>query len=272
VSPIDSVDLDLLAEHLAGLLDPAEDARVARLVDTDPSWAGAYADLVAAQPLLDEALGGLGGAVPMPVDVADRLDAALAAETRTATVINLESRRRRRRFATAATAVAAAVVLVFGGYAALSALSGGAGTSSLNSSGGGAASDARPRAAAPLTAAGSLPPVLHSGTDYNPVNLGSAAARKAAPGPAAQAGGGSKTNELDSGGAGPADPATIAACLSDLVARYGGQPTLVDYALFKGRPAVIVVLTTGSTSRVVAAASTCGQPGAGPAEVYGITR
>jgi hypothetical protein len=268
VSPIDSHGLDRLADHVAGLLDPAEDARVAHLVDTDPAWAQAYADLVAAQPMLDRALAGLGRAAPMPVDVADRLDTALAAQARTAAVVDLEARRRRRRFATAAAAVAAAVVLVFGGSMVRSALGGGVGTSALNSRGAGTAVDSQPQAAAPPAASG-LPPVLHSGTDYTPGNLRSADARRAAAPGAAKAAGtanesDSRTNRLD-------DPAALSACLSAIVARYGGRPTLVDYARYQGQPAVVVVLATGSTRRVVAAGTSCGLPGAGPAELYSVT-
>ncbi len=268
MSPIDGHDLDRLADHVAGLLDPADDARVTQLVDTDPAWARAYADLVAAQPMLDSALAGLGGAVPMPVDVADRLDTALAAQARTATVVELDARRRRRRFAVATSAVAAAVVLVVGGSTVLSALGGGAGTSSLNSGGAGTAGDTRPQAAAPQAASG-LPPVLRSGTNYTPANLGSAGAQKAAaPGPAAA--GAQGRSEVDSGASRLDDPAALAACLSAVVARYGGQPTLVDYARYQGQPAVIVVLATGSTRRVVAAGTSCGLPEAGPAELYSV--
>jgi hypothetical protein len=268
VSAIDSDDLERLADHVAGLLDPAEEARVARLVATDPVWARAYADLVAVQPRLDAALAGLGGAVPVPVDVADRLDAALAAQARTATVVDLQSRRERRRFATALTAVAAAAVLVVGGVTVVSALGArNTGTASLNSGG---ASVARPQAGGPLTTG--APPILHTGTDYTPGSLAAAGNRRAAPGPAAAgAQGSSELDNRNDGGTGRLDdPVALNACLDAIVARYGGQPTLVDFARFQGRAAVIVVLSSGSTRRVVAAGTDCGLPEAGPAVLYSV--
>jgi hypothetical protein len=73
-------DLDLLADFAAGLLDGTpEGAAVAERVASDAAWTELYAALVGA----DEAVRADLAAVPvppLPVDVAERLDAALAAE------------------------------------------------------------------------------------------------------------------------------------------------------------------------------------------------
>jgi hypothetical protein len=302
VSPIDDIDLDLLADHAAGLLDPAEQTRVARLIETDPAWAQVAAELTAAQPRLDAALAGLAGELSMPVDIADRLDAMLATQAplksagRTATtrvadaadraVDGLSAAGERggvtsgpgartrkvirgpwRRAGAGALAVAAAVAAVFLGLNLVSVDQGGSRTSAP--AGGSADQGLRPNAAAPYSAtvAGSLPPMLHTGTDYTPQNLGSAAAAAAVPGAKDAAGAPGSHSELS-----PLDSAALPACLAGLVARYGGQPALVDYARYQGQPALIVVLIDGSTRRVVAVLPSCGQPSAGTAELYSVTQ
>jgi hypothetical protein len=61
---------------------------------------------------------------------------------------------------------------------------------------------------------------------------------------------------------------TLNSCLSAITVRYGGQPTLVDYARYQGSPALIVVLSTGGTRRIVVAGPECGAPGVGLDERY----
>lgn len=76
-----TVDWDLLADHLGGALaGTPEGARVERLVSTDPSWARAATELSVA---MDAVAGDLRTLPPltMPVDVAARLDRALATAT-----------------------------------------------------------------------------------------------------------------------------------------------------------------------------------------------
>lgn len=74
------VDWDLLADHLGGVLAGTPDeARVARLVATDPEWRRAAAQLAAALDAVAADLISLPAAEPMPADVTARLTEALAA-------------------------------------------------------------------------------------------------------------------------------------------------------------------------------------------------
>jgi hypothetical protein len=72
------VDWDLLADHLAGVLDGTpEGARLAGLVATDPAWAQGAAELAAVLDVVSAEL----AAVPritMPADISARLEGALA--------------------------------------------------------------------------------------------------------------------------------------------------------------------------------------------------
>ncbi len=279
-SPVNDVDLDRLADYAAGLLDVRERREIDELIRTDPDWRQAHQALAGAQPRLDAALAGLRDA-PLPVDVAGRLDAALAgeagpADAGTAKVIDISRRRRWTRLAAGTTAAAAAVAAIFGTVIALSARSG---NMASNSSGG------RPPAAAPVpalsqheNALGTGPPaVLHSGTNYTPQNLsaaagtgGKAAASNPAPGAAnnpplqvPDTAGGAGLTRLD-------DPQALRDCLAAIVTLHGGTPSVVDYARFQGRPALVVVLTGTGGRRIVVAGPECGV--AGVAEIYTTTQ
>ncbi|MDZ5444173.1 hypothetical protein U2F26_15730 [Micromonospora sp. 4G57] len=75
------VDHDLLADYVGGALDGTpEQVRVARLVEEDPAWGGAYAALAPAVELVRADLADwAAAAVPdMPLALADRIAAALA--------------------------------------------------------------------------------------------------------------------------------------------------------------------------------------------------
>ncbi|WP_406039505.1 hypothetical protein OG799_28775 [Micromonospora sp. NBC_00898] len=75
------VDHDLLADYVGGALDDTpERVRVARLIEEDPAWGGAYAELAPAVELVRADLADwAAAAVPdMPLAVADRIAAALA--------------------------------------------------------------------------------------------------------------------------------------------------------------------------------------------------
>ncbi|HEX6872609.1 MAG TPA: hypothetical protein VF163_16045, partial [Micromonosporaceae bacterium] len=126
-------DLDRLADYAAGALDRVAAARVAWFIEFDPRWRAAYAALLDADTAVraDLQRAAQDDHVPMPADIASRLDAALAAEsaaagpTRTpdvaadptrSRVVSLDAARaRRRRLATTIAAAAAAVVAVVGG-------------------------------------------------------------------------------------------------------------------------------------------------------------
>jgi hypothetical protein len=172
-------------------------------------------------------------------------------------------------------AAAAAALAVFGGVVALSH-NGGTDTSSTTTAGGGLS--------APLNSdqnfAGGSPSLRYSGTDYTPQNLpgvlsgnqandsASAAgsgARPMAPGPAAAAG---PTPDADL--ARLTDSTALRECLAAIVALHGGTPSVVDYARFQGRPALIVVLVGDSARWIVVAGPDCGIAGAD--ERYSTTR
>ena len=296
--PITDDDLDRLADYTAGLLDPAEAAEVDRLIATDDGWARAHDALIAAQPLVDRALARL-PEERMPADVAARIEHALgraAGDARGAgpgqrptaigpgpaagtgsNVIDLGRARRWRRAALATTAVAAAVAVCAGGLIALNGLR--SVNNSATSSAGGAAN-------APQVTqdTGTVPTILVSGTDYTHVQLATPPAEagrvpdalsgqpgKAAPSGAAVApGGGSNADAVPPTTAVPAelarltDPTQLRACLDAIVAVDRGQPTSVDYARYKGQPALIVTLAVGPVT-AVAVGPSCGLPGAGPA-------
>ena len=298
MSPITDDDLDRLADYTAGLLDPAEAAEVDRLIATDDGWARAHDALIAAQPLVDRALARL-PEERMPADVAARIEHALgraAGDARGAgpgqrptaigpgpaagtgsNVIDLGRARRWRRAALATTAVAAAVAVCAGGLVALNGLR--SVNNSATSSAGGAAN-------APQVTqdTGTVPTILVSGTDYTHVQLATPPAEasrvpdalsgqpgKAAPsGAAAAPGGGSNADAVPPTTAVPAelarltDPTQLRACLDAIVAVDRGQPTSVDYARYKGQPALIVTLAVGPVT-AVAVRPSCGLPGAGAA-------
>jgi hypothetical protein len=273
VSPITDDDLDRLADYCAGLLEPAEEARVEALITTDPGWARAHAALTATLPRVEAALSALPDE-PVPADVAARIDRALAA-SRTNTrsnVIDISRSRRWRRAALTTAAVAAGAVAIVGGLAAL----GGQHNLTFNAptSGGKAAA---PQAGRSL---GAAPPAMASGTDYTHATLRSGAlnrAPNAAAVPAPSVPPASRAADAGAlGGGMPAavpaalsrltDPAQLHACLDDIITVENGQVVQVDYARYQGAPALIVALAGGHVT-VVAVRPDCGLPGAGPAIV-----
>jgi hypothetical protein len=283
VTPITDDDLDRLADYTAGLLDPVEAAEVDRLIATDDGWARAHEALIAAQPLVDRALAQL-PEERMPADVAARLDRALhnaATGTGPATgtgsnVIDLGQARRWRRAALATTAVAAAVAACVGGLVALG------GSHVLNGSGSNTSAGAPAGAPRAPLGVGSVP-VLVSGTDYTHVQLatppalsgnglfsGGAADARAPSVGAAPPAGRANADSVPASTAVPAelarltDPTQLRACLDAIVAVDRGQPTSVDYARYKGSPALIVTLAVGPVT-AVAVGPSCGLPGAGAA-------
>ncbi|HEY2674992.1 MAG TPA: hypothetical protein VGJ07_32075 [Rugosimonospora sp.] len=271
MSPISEDDLDRLADYAAGVLDPAEAAEVDRLIAGEPAWAEAHARLAAAQPWLDEVLSGL-PREPMPVDVAARLERAVAiapTEPRTAKVLPLPRRRWPRIALTTAAAVAVGAACI-GGFAALSR----SGAQKTSSSSGVAAPDNRgivtpgllsqgPAVpdAVPNAGAGAVPTTA-TGTDYTHGTLSLAEA-----GPASATAKGAEAQSvpnLPDGLARLAVPAGLNGCLAAITAVEGGRPVSVDYARYEGQPALIVVLSGGS-ARVVAAGAGCGLAGEGAA-------
>jgi hypothetical protein len=263
------VDLDRLADFVGGALDGTSDADEVRdLIANDAGWADAYTALMSADEAVRGHLNALGGEAPaVPDDVRQRLDAALAAAAPPRLRLvpserdELAARRNRRRRWTVGLAAAAAVlvcgsvgvaVLRSAPYAQNSA------TSSADRAGGAAAP---PKAAAPAESGGA--PVYSSGRDYSPDSLRSLALlgglNAAGKSPAEMqqdtgSGPGSGPGPLRAAepSAIPSDlaplnaPAAREACLSAIVAQYGGRVVVVDYARFQGAPALVVLLDGAS--------------------------
>ncbi|GAA1340135.1 hypothetical protein [Saccharothrix algeriensis] len=100
--------VDLLAELHAGALDPRTEAELREVVANDPE----ARQVLAALDATLEDLRGL-PPIPMPREVADRIDAALAEEARPAApVVDLAARRRRKHLGWGAGLLAAAAVAV----------------------------------------------------------------------------------------------------------------------------------------------------------------
>jgi hypothetical protein len=268
------VDLDALADYTAGVLDGAGAAAVADLIATDVRWARAYSSLVAADAVVRADLHAAAAHQPsMPVDVAARIDAALAAEAAPTrgVVISLDAARaRRRKIVTGVAAAAAAVVAVFGGLSLVPNMmsardSAEAPAAGRADTGGEMGAPMMPSAPAPASAG--APVVLVSGRDYAPDTLrglglflaeprSDAASKSVAPAP---------PQALDAAGgalAGLVAPASLDTCLDAITSVHPGVVQLVDYATYLGEPALIVLVGQGQTSTAVAAGPDCGVAGA----------
>lgn len=279
------VELDLLAEYSAGLLEPEQAAGIERLVATDPAWAGTLAALTDATPRVQAALAGL-GAVAAPADVVARLDAAIPrAAGAGATVVDISTRRargergrreRRRwsRGALAATGVAAAIALIAGGVVLRHNPFGSRESGSTMSSGAAAVAPDAASGKAPATG----PAILATGTDYTPQTLLSVAGHRPA---ASQAEGPGVAENSASGqmrsAAMPQPLARLTAagdrqtCLNQVTAEHGGgMPTMVDYARYQGEPAMVVVLSGPGAGEVVVVGPDCGLPGSGTDQIYAV--
>lgn len=282
------VDLDRLADFVGGALDGTPDADAVRnLIATDADWAAAHAELVIADAAVRADLTRLAVVpAPMPDDVAARLTAALPTRTPERRRTSAAHERARSRWArwSAPLAAAATVLAVVAGLTYFLPRSGLTGGNSRQadapalSTGGGATVQG--------DAAGSAVPRIASGRNYQPGRFGdlsapgaagapgayTAPANPAAP-PRASDKGGSRsnadTNKAQEGGPPvPAElsrltaPDALSACLAAVRAAHGGTVTLVDYARFADRPALVVVLsgsrTGGSGGWIVVVGPACG--------------
>ncbi|MFG1657941.1 hypothetical protein ACGFIY_15575 [Micromonospora chersina] len=296
------VDHDLLADYLGGALDGTpEQATVARLVEQDPAWAEAYAALTRAVELVhaDLAAWAAEPAPELPPTVADRIDAALAGagpfstpDASPAAVPAQPSRgthpaggtgrpgrntgpgRRSRRWARLAGPVALAAASVTAvGFGVSHLVDAGAGrtTAAGESAGSRADGEAAPLAAAPFRTTG---PARHSGTDYTPEGLSQPFAVFGAPSPSLGGGKGDTSGGEDEHrvGAGAtlgrlAAPEALASCLSAIGGEHNAGPLtvdLVDYARFRGSPALVVTFTDAGGARWAwVSGPECGVPGSG---------
>jgi negative regulator of sigma E activity len=266
----EGVDIDLLADYVGGALDGTPDEeRVAALVATDTAWQAAYEALepgmIAVGAVLREF-----EPEPMPDELAARLDALFRspaaenepAEPVPAKVVDLDSARRRRRRWAAPIAVAAAVV-AFAGVGVNSFLT----SESMSDTQSAAGSATNAEAEVMADTAGVDAVTTRSGTDYTSGTLAAAAGKQtrssaSADSPAPAAGEEPMAvfslDRLSS-------PAALAQCLDEISRENGGVLSfeLVDYARFKGSPAVIVRFSAPNGTWVWAVGPECGTSGAG---------
>jgi hypothetical protein len=343
------VDQDRLADFVGGALDGTPDAAAVRvLIETDPGWAAAHADLLAATAAVSAELRSVGSRPhAVPEDVAARLDAlfrplesdrragsapptatdgrpgepATAREVRSqgaaggpvrsgprtgargaggtagaapggpggssrpgGTGPGRQTQSRRMRWA-AGLSAAAAVIAVGVGFVSL--LPGGRSDNATS------APDSAAGAAAPQLAA-SGPPAIASGRDYQPGSFGGLAgkrsqAQEVTPPPPADAG--TPRQDQEAGGApyGAGDDTALRAtvptelarlvssaarqdCLDAIRQAHGGVPSLVEFARFTGRPALVVLLDDSRTGNgrqwVVVAGPDCGLVAGDVDELY----
>ncbi|GAA2587397.1 hypothetical protein GCM10010399_16720 [Dactylosporangium fulvum] len=282
-------DLDRLADFVGGALDGTPEADdVRRLVSTDVTWAEAYASLVTADAAVRDELRALGTeAQPVPPDVQQRLDAALAtaltAPPADAVVVDLararEARKRRRQRWLVGLGAAAAVLACAGIGVQVVRQQVTNSSDSAATSGyapeGTRGSAMAPDAVAPNSASGGSPgsasAIMKTGRDYGPDTVGQLAQSSPAP-PAALSAGGSPGKRTDLSEEVPdslrrlGDPAARTDCLKAITGEYGGQVSLVDYARFEGQPALVVIVDgtrLGAGKRlVVVVGPNCGLGGA----------
>lgn len=276
-----AVDLDLLADYSAGVLDPPRAAEVSHLISTEPAWARANAALARADAAVQGDLRAYAQSrpEPMPADVLARVENALRVAAGPTNVVPITAARgrprhasaRHRRFATALAAAAAAAVAVIGGLAVVQNLDGvvssgepataldtGAESDRGAEAGGGAAPTSAPQAPRTTLAYPGGPLLISTGTNYALDTLDRVTgvvslAAPAAPAPPAPSAGVTKStgdqllapNEFASGRSAydrlNSQP-SLRACLAAVSGQHPGQALLVDYASFEGQPALVILV------------------------------
>ena len=249
-------DTDALSDLDSGLLEGTQ-----RETELQAHVAGCVrcADVVA---LLAETRAGLRELPdePMPADVIDRIDAALATAAKhhrpvrapaTITALSGRQRARSRRWARAAPAVAAGVVLLMAGAVGLGALRAaydGPRQSAARQADSGAPGGAESRTGQPGAVRDYDTATLAAGVRLllSPAASGARpqavpqAARSASPRPTSGAPSGDQS--IDPELRRLQDPRHLSVCVAELSGRTDVRPLAVDYARFEGQPAVIIVL------------------------------
>jgi hypothetical protein len=306
------VDIDLLADYVGGALDGTpEQAVVAALIADDPAWRVAFDELSGGMAAVRAQLHSYGAVLePMPADVAERLDAALAsavadpapilaslaAPSTPRTVMsgdggasvrplrgvpNHGSRRRRARWAV--PLAAAAGLLAFVGFGLDYVTGPGSSDQSAKSAAAGGGEVFAQSGSAESDASRTGPEIIHSGIDYQAGSLGamhpmaaagaSSTPRQFVPGP---------TDEADKAEAplAPGSPlvrledrSALHQCLDAIAqadASGGFSADTVDYASYEGLPAVVVRFTAADGSWVWASGAGCGTPGVGAGKLAAV--
>jgi hypothetical protein len=270
------VDHDLLADYVGGALEGTPEAdRVAGLIATSTAWRTAADSLTRALGAVSQDLQTFSGyGESMPPDVVSRFDDLFAspsfAVSPAAPKDPLASRKldhrvaapRRKSWRKWAVPVAA-VIAAFGGFLVVRGF-----PSTTSPTAGLGAADSAARES--VTAAGAPGPVptISSGTNYSRQSLPLLAPSAAAP--AAQPDTHNKSEEVLPGSTffsrSSPSTSTLQACLEAVASVLPGTPTLVDYAKFEDKPALVISITSGTQRWMFVAGPDCGPAGA--AEIY----
>lgn len=239
----DQVDVELLADYAEGLLEGTPEAElVAGRLATDPAWQRAYEQLPAASAAVSAQLALL-EPEPLPADVLARIESAMAEPPAPVSKLSEARERRGGRFRVMLAAAAAVAILFVGGGVVFQQLR----PEVMSSNAGPGAADRAPRPAA----APEHLQITASGRDWTIATLPKL--RQPTDAKQAQADVAGKPTQLTRFD----DKAILEACLAALRA-LGGEPTYVDLARFGGNPAVLAVLSSNGTDRVVAVTPGCG--------------
>jgi hypothetical protein len=284
-----AVDFDLLADYVGGALDGTPDhATVADLVAHDPAWRAAHEDLAAGMTAVGDRLSALGAASePMPADLAVRLEEAFRtaapAPPRLEQIPGGGTSRapatRRRRWRWAVPIAAAAGVLAFAGIGVdyLAGRSNTATDSQTSSAGGAARAEGAPMAASGLPQVAAPPAgdqIRSTGADYDLGTLASGFANRVE---APSAKGATVAPGADDETAAPLTrlraPDALLGCLNAIATANGaGTITVqtVDYARFRGKPALVVRFSAANGNWAWASGPGCGAPGGAAATLASV--
>ena len=266
------LDLDELADVLAAESSEADadvsaDARARQHLQSCPTCAAQLASLRSALDAVAADLGSLPAVPPVPADLDARVAAAVRRTASVASVTVLpampvtsreDARSSRSRWLLAAGGLAAAAVVVVGGGLLLAS---GAGDTGSNATASKAAPESFPvsatgtdyRTNAALQAA--LPRLLKATRTASTQGL----ATVPQPSRAATVQGEKQADPL----ANLRSPKGLAACLASLTDPADrGMPLALDYASYKGKPALVVVLPSAKPSKldVWVVGASCNQP------------
>ncbi len=251
------LDIEVLADHAEGLLEPAQEARADTHLASCPRCRGVFDDL----GLVSARLADAGDTGPMPSHVVDRLERALAdpdarpaAGTRSTTVVPLErTPARLPRSSRLLQAVAACVVLLAGVAIGISAFVGGGNPGPASDDAG--AGSAEKSAGDTAARADSAYPVLATGRNYTEKSVvaavpGLLAGQPAAslqrePGSAAPSEEGSapaSSEQPEGATGGTVDPTALQACIDFITGTATPiTPLAVDRASYQGKDALVIL-------------------------------